>query len=384
MNLSTIIAGVKGSGGSAFTDNLVVVPVTGGRAQTVTSEPSAHMYSPEWLSDESGLIASSFGPAANSTHPQLWEFPYPSGPARRITHDLFRYEQVSLTADSQQLVTVQEDDLASIWVGSAADPDHVHPVTPTGGHFVGNWGLTWVPDERIIYWVNASDRLDFIIMDADGSNARALPLEASKWSPEVCPDGRTLIYAGIYGGQWSIMRSDLDGGRSEPLSEHEPAWDPQCSPDGKWVLYHALEAPGLWRVPTTGGKRVQLSDTECDGPGISPDGKWVACVLPDQNKFAVLSFETGAPTKFFDIPPNYDGDCGLLRWTPDGHGITYPDKRGGVGNLYVQPVSGGKPYPLTHFVSEGIVWFAWSKDGKQIAIARGTESRDAVMITNFR
>jgi hypothetical protein len=57
---------------------------------------------------------------------------------------------------------------------------------------------------------------------------------------------------------------------------------------------------------------------------------------------------------------------------------------GGVGTLYVQPVSGGKPYPLTHFVSEEIVWFAWSKDGKQIAIARGIESSDAVLITNFR
>jgi len=106
--------------------------------------------------------------------------------------------------------------------------------------------------------------------------------------------------------------------------------------------------------------------------------------LPDQNKFGVLSFETGSLTKVFDIPPTWDGGCCPLHWTPDGRGITYPDKRGGVGNLYVQPVSGGKPYPLTHFVSEEIVWFAWSKDGKEIAIARGTESRDAVMITNFR
>jgi len=55
-----------------------------------------------------------------------------------------------------------------------------------------------------------------------------------------------------------------------------------------------------------------------------------------------------------------------------------------ISNLYVQPVSGGKPYQLTHFVSEGIDWLAWSKDGRQIAIARGTGSSDAVMITNFR
>jgi hypothetical protein len=63
--------------------------------------------------------------------------------------------------------------------------------------------------------------------------------------------------------------------------------------------------------------------------------------------------------------------------------ITYVDKRAGVGNLYVQPVSGGKPYPLPHFVQKKL-WFAWSKDGNQVAIARGTESRDAVLMTNFR
>src|SRR5439155_7324543 len=193
--------------------------------------------------------------------------------------------------------------------------------------------------------INANDRLDFIIMGADGSSARALPLEASKWSPEVCPDGRTLIYAGIYGGQWSIMRSDLDGNRPQLLSEHESAWVPQCSPEGKWVLYSGLEVPGLWRVPTTGGTRVQLSNENCWKPGISPDGRWVACLMPDRAKFAVLSFETGSPTKFLDVPPNYDDDCCPLRWTPDSRGITYADKRAGVGNLYVQPVSGGQPYP---------------------------------------
>jgi len=124
--------------------------------------------------------------------------------------------------------------------------------------------------------INASDRYDFIIMGADGSSARALPLDRYKWTPEVCRDGRTLIYAGIHDGQYTILRRDLDGGRSEPLSEDGAAWEPQCSPDGKWVLYRALDGPGLWRVPTTGGKPVQLSNKDCFGPGVSPDGKWVA------------------------------------------------------------------------------------------------------------
>ena len=375
-----LIAVVEGSGASAFRENLVVVPATGGPAERITSEGSLHLLAPEWLPGGDGLIASGYG-----THGQLWEFPYPSGSARRITHDLFRYEQVSITADSRQLVSVQSDLLSSIWVGPATDPDRARPVTPRGGHFVANWGLNWTPDGRIVYWTNASDRYDFIIMGGDGSDPKTLPLETYKWTPEVCRDGRTLVYVGIHDGQYTVLRSDLDGSKPQPLSEGAAAWEPQCSPDGKWVLYGALDGPGLWKVPIAGGKPVQLWDKDCGGPGISPDGKWVACVSSDQNrgKFTVLPFEGGTPTKLFDIPPTYDGEC-PLRWTPDGHGITYAGKSGGVSNLYVQPLSGGAPRPLTHFVSEEIGWFAWSWDGKQIAIARGTGSSDAVLLTNFR
>jgi serine/threonine protein kinase len=383
-----LIAVVKGSGGSAFNNDLVVVPVTGGTAQTITSEPWMHIFAPEWLSGGDALVAGAVGTAGGArTHGGLWEFPYPRGHARSITHDLFRYGRVSITADSRELVTVQGDALGSIWVGPASDPGNARPVTPRGGHIVGNYGLTWVPDGRIIYWTNANDRYDFIIMGADGSNARALPLETYKWTPDVCADGRTLIYAGIHDGQYTILRSDLDGSRPQALSEGGPRWHPECSPDGKWVLYSALEARGLWKVSTTGDKRVQLSNKYCVNPGISSDGKWVACLSEDENanpKIAIRSFDTGSPTRFFDIPPTLDSDCCPLRWTPDGRGITYVENRGGVGNLYVQPVSGGKPYPLTHFVSDVIVWFAWSKDGKKIAIARGTDSSDAVLITNFR
>jgi hypothetical protein len=142
-------------------------------AKRITSEGSLHLSSPEWLPGEDGLIASGYG--THGSHYQLWEFLYPSGSARRITHDLFRYEQVSITADSRQLGTVQEDLLSSIWVGPSTDPDHARPVTQRGSHFVGNHGLTWMPDGRIIYWINANDKYDFIIMGADGSRARALP-----------------------------------------------------------------------------------------------------------------------------------------------------------------------------------------------------------------
>jgi Tol biopolymer transport system component len=64
--------------------------------------------------------------------------------------------------------------------------------------------------------------------------------------------------------------------------------------------------------------------------------------------------------------------------------VAFVDNRDGVGNLWAQPIAGGPPVKLTHFTADGISFFVWSRDGKQIAIARGTTTTDAVLISNFR
>jgi Tol biopolymer transport system component len=72
------------------------------------------------------------------------------------------------------------------------------------------------------------------------------------------------------------------------------------------------------------------------------------------------------------------------RWTPDGTTLTYglwngPDT---PVNLWSQSLSGGPPRQITRFPDE-IVAYAWSPDGKQLALTRFTQSRDVVLISNF-
>ena len=55
----------------------------------------------------------------------------------------------------------------------------------------------------------------------------------------------------------------------------------------------------------------------------------------------------------------------------------------GVGNIWEQPVAGGPPKAVTHFTSDKIFWFDWSRDGR-LALSRGTDTTDAVLIKNFR
>jgi hypothetical protein len=38
------------------------------------------------------------------------------------------------------------------------------------------------------------------------------------------------------------------------------------------------------------------------------------------------------------------------------------------------------PSPITQFTSHRIYWFAWSRDGKQLALARGNTVGDAVLL----
>jgi hypothetical protein len=72
-----------------------------------------------------------------------------------------------------------------------------------------------------------------------------------------------------------------------------------------------------------------------------------------------------------------------MQWTPDGHAISYINTLNGVGNIWEQPVAGGPPKPVTHFTSDRIFSFDWSRDGR-LALSRGTTPRDAVLIKNFQ
>jgi Tol biopolymer transport system component len=73
-----------------------------------------------------------------------------------------------------------------------------------------------------------------------------------------------------------------------------------------------------------------------------------------------------------------------LHWSPSGKAIQYRLTRNGASNVWEQPVSGGPPHQITNFTSGLIFDFAWSLDGKQLLLARGNETSDVILISNFR
>ena len=139
-------------------------------------------------------------------------------------------------------------------------------------------------------------------------------------------------------------------------------------------------------MSTNGGDAIEITDKPIARAVISPDGSRVACLYretPDESfKIAILPFAGGPPLKVFDIVST---NTRLLRWANDGRSIYYTDHRDGVSNIWQVPVdSNGPGTQVTHFTDGAIRSFAWSRDGNQLAVARGTQTSDVVLITDFR
>lgn len=56
----------------------------------------------------------------------------------------------------------------------------------------------------------------------------------------------------------------------------------------------------------------------------------------------------------------------------------------GVSSVWTQPFDGGPPKQITDFEDQRIFNFAWSRDGKQLALSRGTVNSDVVLISGFK
>jgi Tol biopolymer transport system component len=155
----------------------------------------------------------------------------------------------------------------------------------------------------------------------------------------------------------------------------------QITPDGKWVIF-SREGNGLWRVSVDGGEATQLNNNEVYSPAISPNGKLIACYYRDQpnqpSKLSVIPADGGDPIRVFDVNGPAQGGV-QLRWTPDGRNVTFRDG----GNLWNQPLNGGKPVQLTNV--KGVIrqfdW--WSRDDSLVFSVVENDS-DVVLVRNSR
>ena len=72
----------------------------------------------------------------------------------------------------------------------------------------------------------------------------------------------------------------------------------------------------------------------------------------------------------------------MVKWSNDGRSLLYIETRAGISNLWSQPIDGSAAKKITDWKSERIFDFAWSQDGKQLALSRGVITNDVVLMND--
>jgi TolB protein len=242
----------------------------------------------------------------------------------------------------------------------------------------------------VLYTTGSDGSSNISIVNMDGTNRQQLTFDVSdNFTPSASPDGLYIVFSSTRTGNRCIWRTDIDGSNPKQLTYGIDARAPDISPDGRWVVYWDAwtGTKSLWKVSIEGGDPVQLTDYYSELPVISPDGKQIAFVFldervsPKRKRIAVTLFEGGPPARVFDLPQPPGQTVG---WTSDARALTYLDARNGVYNIWAQPLDGGSPRQLTNFTTDQIFAYAWSRDGKLLACARGNQKSDVVLISSIR
>jgi len=331
---------------------------------------------PAWLPDgNSYLVSIRPSRALNS---QLWAVSYPDGQKHRFSNDLLDYgTSLELTRDGQNLVAVESTETSHIWVLPDGRTNEAKQIT--SGETPDD-GVAPGPAGKLLVRSHGSE---MALMNPDGSGRSVvIPSLTNYISMSACGD-RYLLFDSFENDSLRLMRTAVDG--SNPVALSDSVVSSECSPDGTWIVFDSVDK--LYRMPADGGDKVALFTSPqgaIDGE-ISPDGKWIACSYQEfepapTQKYGVMPASGGAFTHTFPQPFG----ASKLHWSPDQKGIEFLLTRNGATNVWEQLLSGGPPHPITSFTSGHIFDFAWSRDGKQLLLAKGERTSDVVLLTNFR
>jgi Tol biopolymer transport system component/serine/threonine protein kinase len=208
------------------------------------------------------------------------------------------------------------------------------------------------------------------------------------WNPVWAPDGSHLYFISNRGGSPNIWRVGIDQDSGEARGQPEPLTSPasfaahlSISADGQRIAFSAVqETQNIQKlqfnpstgdaiaepVPITTGSRFWSS------PDPSPDGKWVVFysqVQPEGDLYMTRTDGSGVMSQL-------TGDAAtdrVPRWSPDGEWISMFSDRSGKLEVWKMRVDGSELQQVTR-TGGGVS--AWSPDGRQLAITRGSQVAD--------
>jgi Tol biopolymer transport system component len=295
-----------------------------------------------------------------------------NGEMTRLTNDLATYAGVSVAGDA--IVTTRYQTNSGVWVTDETGHSARQVRRDAPSEF---GGLTWAGNTRLIYGAALAGGVGVWSTDV-ASGASELVVPGAR-NPSTSADGRTLVFSKSGRELW---RADGDGSHAAHIADLFGV-AAQITPDGSKVFYISSQSGTqvVWVADLAGGHPRQITTlnvSASSAPTVSRDGRYVMFIAA--GSAVILPVDGGEPVHRMPMPnmPNTS-----LRWTPDGRSLTYVDLTG--SNIWLQPIDGAAPRQVTTFTdSKRIADFAWSPDGKQLAVTRAITTSDIVLLKGVR
>ena len=364
---------------------ITFINVNDGTVSKLRTRRWSWMNSLVWTPDSRALWMVAQDP--NAVSAQLWRLDRSSGEVRQISGDSYIYESLSGTSDGAQFVAIKRRLESHVWI---VENGQASEITSGFDKYDGVSGLAWVPDGQLFYHSRASGRDAIWRMKADGTNA-ALVTADRGGGFGLSPDGRVLVFQGTEANRLGLTALHLDSGAKRRLTENSTDMTPQFTPDGRSILYsHLAEKHTVSSLPADGGQPMSLFDqySTVSSPTMSPDGRRIAFAfgrthgIAVQSGIGVISAGIGGLLATYPVRLTFGTiyEHPTIQWSPEGRFLYYIKLEAGVSNVWRIDTSDGSSSPVTSFTTGRVFNYAFSGDGRRLALARGTVESDVLLI----
>ena len=243
------------------------------------------------------------------------------------------------------------------------------------------------PDGKLVCYTGSSSDLknqksasDIFVMNADGSNVKALTEDGISGSAVWSRDGKSIYYTNYEKGAPQVCRIDLATCKSEQITDYELGVDnPVISPDERYIAFTAEVYPDLGADAKVNKARMEKKDK---GPVQAhladkllyrhwtsyTDGRCQHLILFDTQKKTYTDLTPGNYTLIFSL-----GGGIIYNFSPDSKEICFVSNHdehqeaSTNADLWTVSVDGEEPVCIT---AENKAWDGsptYSPDGKYIA-----------------
>jgi Tol biopolymer transport system component len=196
---------------------------------------------------------------------------------------------------------------------------------------------------------------------------------AERW-PSLSPDGQSIAYAAVVGGNEDIHVLRVGGRNPVNLTADSAAADslPAFSPDGSRIAFRSERSGGGIFVMGATGESVRRATDFGFAPSWSPDGSEL---VVSTSNFAE-PFSRNISGKLFAVKVATgerrlidDGDAVQPAWSPNGHRVAFwglATGRTGLRDIWTVPAAGPEAGSRVSVTNDAATdWYPqWSADGR--------------------